>query len=99
MTPLRMTKKVDIICHLRTPPSSNDLNGNNNNDDDDEDDVKGRYECNRCGEDFHTKYRLRRHVLGVHEALRPHSCPHCNIKFKDKGSATRHLKNVHQKQA
>ncbi len=46
------------------------------------------WECFLCGKSFTLRGDLNRHVAGVHDKLKPVSCPICDKKFRDKGAYT-----------
>ena len=56
-----------------------------------------RQKCKLCGKEMHGK--LKRHMLTVHEGLKPYQCPHsnCNIAYGQNGDLKRHIQRVHFK--
>merc|ERR1719479_332875 len=48
-----------------------------------------RQKCKLCGKEMHGK--LKRHMLTVHEGLKPYQCPHCSIAYGQNGDLKRHI--------
>ena len=51
--------------------------------------------CDTCGKKFPAKVSLRNHQKYAHSDLKNHSCPICNVKFKQKKNRDPHIRNLH----
>ncbi|KAH7934156.1 hypothetical protein HPB49_021978 [Dermacentor silvarum] len=56
------------------------------------------YVCPECLKGFNQRCVLLRH-LGTHSGLKPHVCDVCGQRFTQSGSANRHRRSAHSKQA
>ena len=44
-----------------------------------------------CGFDFGRMQHLKKHILRVHEGIRPYECENCDAKFSEKSSLVKHM--------
>ena len=40
--------------------------------------------------------QLKRHILCVHENIKPFECPICKLRFKEKSKMKSHIQNLHE---
>ena len=54
--------------------------------------------CSKCGKHFSFVKSLKRHILTVHEKIKPFKCEveSCLSTFVDRSSQNKHMKNVHE---
>mmetsp|Transcript_6382 Transcript_6382/g.19300 ORF Transcript_6382/g.19300 Transcript_6382/m.19300 type:complete len:180 (+) Transcript_6382:95-634(+) len=55
-----------------------------------------RFLCNYCGASFSRKFYVDRHILGIHDQVRPYDCKLCGKLFKQSSHLNVHIANVHQ---
>ena len=55
-----------------------------------------KFKCDRCELSFAVEQSLKRHVMAVHDLIKPFECPECKKAFNDKGNMRQHVKVVHQ---
>ena len=53
-------------------------------------------ECNYCNAKFLIKYKLKRHILSVHEGSKPHQCVICGKAYSRKEELKVHVTSVHE---
>ncbi|XP_065225744.1 zinc finger protein 701-like [Planococcus citri] len=51
--------------------------------------------CDICGRNFKHKYYLKRHIMAVHEKLKPFSCAECGKSFSRKQNMRIHILQEH----
>ena len=51
-----------------------------------------RFTCDHCNNSFKKRRDLQRHINAVHERLKPHVCPFCQMKFSRSDHLKRHVK-------
>ena len=54
------------------------------------------YQCDQCGQEFLSQYKLKFHVYSHHSDKKHHKCHHCDKSFKQNSELKRHL-FVHEK--
>ena len=52
--------------------------------------------CEICGKEFNAKVNLVNHMKYVHSQQKDHSCPVCEMKFKQKRDMRIHMLNIHE---
>ena len=50
----------------------------------------GKFFCDECKKSYHSSTNLKRHIIAIHEKLRPYSCKYCEKTFNDAGAVRRH---------
>ena len=49
-----------------------------------------------CSAEFKQRIFLRRHITAVHEKIKPHKCPTCELAFSQRSDLKRHITTVHE---
>merc|ERR1711879_194536 len=57
---------------------------------------QGHFECPTCGRTFTRNERLKHHIMGVHQGIKPHKCPVCPCSYARKSNMIDHIKRVHK---
>jgi len=57
-----------------------------------------RFVCERCDFGFYTNADLQKHIVSVHQKLKPYGCHVCGKRFGEKSNATKHYRSVHERQ-
>ena len=52
--------------------------------------------CPKCFKTFSTKFRLRAHMMHIHEENRPFACKHCNHSCSRERGLMKHILTVHK---
>jgi uncharacterized C2H2 Zn-finger protein len=54
-----------------------------------------RFTCVECGKIMRSKGNLTDHLKFVHENIRAHECPHCDLTYKSKSTLFIHVAGKH----
>ena len=54
------------------------------------------FECSTCGKTFNRRQRLKNHILGIHQGIKPQQCPLCTCSYVRKSNLAAHVARVHK---
>ena len=72
----------EVTLEDLSPAGMDDMNGN---------------ECSICRKSFSARYKLVRHVKGVHDKIKDYKCDNCSYECSQKSSLNMHIMDVHMK--